>query len=343
MNCERRILCPPGTGADSPGTNYSSERPGRPEFPGRHYPTGPYTTYDVMGCLGLCRSYLSIEDANLCAQKQALQCKKGSKDSPTKDHTYQNTPQQCTEPNTGKTVIVPAGAFTADSQAEADAKALAEANKQQKNGDGNTGVVITPPGNPTNPPVIIVNDIPTPHGGTKPKPKPNPASQCKPCDDTVGVDTFVFADGAAAGQGFIHIASLPLKCGVWKLEVNGGPYPNDTPPASIAVGIYACDSTDIDLQTPLSWSEFENCPQPAWNVPCGTGESCYPNTTQKFGFTPGCCDKTSSDCAYLHCAQLPSGNYLMSIHFWYVCTVPTPPARAFTITGTWVGPLPTIP
>lgn len=126
--CPNRITCPP----DQPGTNYSSEGVDLLDYPSVVYienppPLGSNWTSD--GCIGICTSTVSQEDADLCALQQAVNC--------THDHTgtetFTNIAQECSSQcpdGSIFTFVVAAGRFSGASQAEADAAAFAYACAQ---------------------------------------------------------------------------------------------------------------------------------------------------------------------------------------------------------------------
>lgn len=345
-HCPRRVLCPPGTGTESPGFNYSSEHVDAPEFTSIYFPPVPgYGFYTA--CKGLCTSIISQQDADLCAQRLAALCiASGGGGGPAppgtpSKPTYGNTPQVCTEPGTGRIVFVPADVFIAESQAEANAMALAYANRAQKDPATPPGVTTVPP--PTTiTPTPGVNPIPGPVPQPPPHPPPAPpTSQCKPCDDTVGVDTFAIVGGVPVGTINQTWETAPLKCGSWKIEVTGGPFDPGATQAFISMGLFASDPA----RTPISWSDFFDCPQPAWISPCGSDVDCAAADIQKFGLTgalPSCCSMTEVTCKYAGCSQLEIGNFLAVMQIYYVCLTsnPSEPAKNFTVQGTWLGPLP---
>lgn len=331
--CPKRVLCPPGTGIESPGFNYSSEVVDAPEFFGVYFPPTVYGYYT--SCQGRCTSLISQLDADLCAQRQAVICQSsqghGPDDKPKP--TFGNTPQICTEPGTGRLVTVPANVFYAESQGEADAMALAFANRMQKDPGTPPGVTPIPPPTQNPQPPVVVTPIPRPTPQPPKKPTPPVGSHCKPCDDTVGVDTFVIAGGVPMGTQLQVWDTAPLKCGSWKIEVTGGPF------AVAAQSFITLDVLASDGST-LSWGSFFDCPQPAWVCPCGSDPDCAVQTTQQFGFYPGCCAQSDVTCSYATCAD---GNHLMIFRFSYVyggTADPTTPAKNFTVHGTWLGPIP---
>lgn len=342
--CPKHVFCPTGTGTDSPGVNYSAEHIDVPTFDGGpYYPTTPYGYHTA--CQGRCISLISQQDADLCALRQGTICynddHNGGGGGPNHDvpkELFGNDLQTCTIPGTGRLVVIPADVFLAESKAEANAQALSYINKLQINPDTPPGTTVIPDPNPTPTPgpVPIPGPIPTP---TVPKKKPKPplTSQCKPCDDTIGVDTFVIAGNIPPGTLTQAFESAPLKCGIWKFEVTGSIAAGQQ--CFISMGLVANDAG----RTPISWANFFDCPQPAWICPCGSGITCSPQTTQQFGFFPGCCDQTSVTCKYAGCSQQADGNFLMRVQVFYSCPFAdgTTPARNFTFTGTWLGPIPT--
>lgn len=332
--CVKHVDCPPGTGTESPGFNYSSETVDVPPFPSIYFPPTVYGYYT--SCQGRCTSQISQLDADLCAQRLATICLSNQNTGPSNKptQTFGNTPQICTEPGTGRLVTVPADVFYAGSQAEADAMALAFANKMQK--DPGTPPGVTPIPTPTtNPqPPVVISPIPRPTPQPPKKPTPPPTSHCKPCDDTVGVDTFVIAGGVPMGTQLQVWDTAPLKCGTWKIEVTGGGI-DISRQSFINLDILAADPP----RTSLSWGSFFDCPQPAWICPCGNDVDCVVQTTPQFGLFPGCCAQSEVTCAYAGCAP---GNYLMIMRITFICPFvePTTPAKNFTVTGTWLGPIP---
>lgn len=121
--CERHIDCPP----DSPVTNYSSEDLDLNLFFG--------IAYGANGCVGRCTSSISQADADLCAQRQLVECQ--NDDHPPDQPPpvlFPNDPQECTvgcpDGSNTFTYFVPAGAFLAQSAEEANAQALSYACQQ---------------------------------------------------------------------------------------------------------------------------------------------------------------------------------------------------------------------
>ncbi len=122
QTCQFRIDCD-----TSLLTNYSSE--GAEPFPpyyavvyphpqNGHPPDGEWSNE---GCLYLCVSYISQEEANLCALRQAVLCS-----NPPGEEIWYSAPATCTAPCPDGTVFyytVPAGMFIAKSYADALAQA----------------------------------------------------------------------------------------------------------------------------------------------------------------------------------------------------------------------------
>lgn len=297
--------------------------------------------------MGRCISHVSQQDADLCAQRNAVICMNNN-GGPGRDNgdtdkpkpTIGNDPQVCTEPNTGRTVIVPADVFFAETKEEANAIALSYANKLQLDGGQPPGLNIVPTPTTDGGPWIPPGPFPTP---TQPRKKPTPGpdpNRCEPCDDSAAIDTFVVAANLPAGVTYqVWESDRPLKCGEWKFEVTGGPYDPSEPPGFIVLDVVAGDPS----RSMLSWNAFMDCPQPYWQMPCGNGATCEPWDTGQFGLT-GCCDTTSVNCKFASCVTIGDGtNWLMVARVYYTCVVGegvVPPARNFTVTGTWLGPLP---
>lgn len=324
--CFRHVLCPPGTGTDTPGVNYSSEHVDVPEYNGYDYPVSDYGYYTA--CNGRCTSIVSQEEADLCAQRLSKIClnQTGGPGGGSKN-TYGNTPQVCTDPSQNRLVIVQAGTFSADSIEEANAQAVSYAIKQQHNPDLPTGVVITPPpggGGPFTPPSQIPIGVPPP---TRPPPPP-PASTCKPCDDTVAVGSFTL-DFDVPSDTQVMIQDSPiLKCGTWQFCINtisGGPlgYPADVSLTAIA----------NDPGETLQWA------QTMFNIPCGSDPGCSAADTPSFGFEY-CCGQTCSPSHFpAVCEETsPTVGFLTKIRAYYTATEEFLPPRHFTITGTLIAP-----
>lgn len=340
--CPKRVLCPTGTGSDSPGVNYSSEHIDVPEYSGVYYPPTPYGYFTA--CEGRCMSLVSQQDADLCAQRLAKICLNeaiGGGPGNLPKQTYGNTPQICTEPNTGRLVVVPADVFLADSVAEANAMALSYANKAQKKPSTPLGPSTVPP--PTTPsPGIGINTIPTPQVPHPPPTPPPPASQCKPCDDTGAVSTFSLVCHVPADTQLRTFESPPLKCGQWRFEVvTNDPGSVDDGESFITAQLVAGDP----LRTPVDWSSLEDCPQMAWINPCSPGACTDPRTTLQWGFYPGCCTQTSVDCKYAECQTLEDGSHWMPLlQVTYISMLYTGnSSKQFTVNGTLLAPLPPSP
>lgn len=140
--CPDREICP---GTDFPLSNFSSEAPDLLTFDFVSYPVfdpnnpiggtdtpGPWPVWIANGCASLCNSFLSLEDALLCAQRLAFICAHSPPAGPVPTFFF-STPAFCSLPcPDGSTFTwrVPAGAFVDLSQAAADAKALAYACDQ---------------------------------------------------------------------------------------------------------------------------------------------------------------------------------------------------------------------
>lgn len=340
--CPRRILCPPGTGTDSPGTNYSSEHVDVPEYPGVYYPPDAgYNTYSA--CRGLCISTVSQEDADLCAARQAALCIGQA----TGKSTYGNTVQTCAEPGTGRTVIVPAYVFLAGSVAEANAQALSYATKLQLGTTIPPGLHIVPPavtppsgGTGTTPP----NVIPTPGPVPRPRPPTPPTSHCKPCDDTVGVSSFSQVCDVPAGVLILSWESPPLRCGQWLFSLvtnDGGSI--DDPQATVTLVLVVNDPS----RTYVDWGTLVACEQMAYTNPCASGPLCDVVDTAAFGKAWNqCCSDTIYDCKWIECQTMPDGHhYLCRLQINYACVggPEVPFAKKFTVNGTLINPLPSTP
>lgn len=332
--CPRHVLCPPGTGTDSPGVNYSSEHVDVPEFRGIYWPPTPYGFYTA--CQGRCISTVSQLDANLCAQRLAKIClNQVTNGKPT----YGNTLQICNMPSTGRTVIIPADTYLADSVAEANAMALSAANEQQQDPTTPPGVTIDPPpggggSNEPTPPNVIPVPVPVPK---KPTPPP-PASQCKPCDDTSAVASFTLVCSVDPSIQLKTWESPLLKCGQWDFNIltnDGGPA--GSPAWFVVAQLVANDST----RTPVDWGSLTDCPQMAWRCPCASGD-CSAYDTQQLAFFPFCCGVTNTNCKYAECQNLPDGgHYMTRLQVIYSCGDDFSPAKQFTVQGTWIAPVPT--
>lgn len=129
--CPNKIDCP---GSDFPITNYSSEGPEQvPKFPSIQFPD----RWDKMGCLSLCVSEISQNDADLCALAQEAACTPDPPPDPPRE--FCNTAQTCSCVLQGGAEFfytTPAGTFCAETQEAADAQAKAYACS-------NCGVVTT--------------------------------------------------------------------------------------------------------------------------------------------------------------------------------------------------------
>lgn len=336
--CPRRVLCPPGTGTDRPGTNYSSEHIDVPEYYSPYYPDHPYNYYSA--CQGRCVSLVSQEDANLCAARNAAICIAQSKGKPT----YGNTAQTCTGPNNGNLVVVPPDVFLAGSVAEANAQALSYANKLQQPGVLPPGPphIVPPPGSGGGGPPTPPNVIPVPAPVPRPRPPPPPASQCKPCDDTSAVTAFskVFdISDYDPGQTYF---SPPLKCGRWKFSIDTNA---PLPPGSQGNVVATLVANDPG-HTFLDYSSLPDCPLPmAWTAPCGSPPACDPLNTGQYALTSSfCCGDNEVDCKYAECQTIAGQHYLVAVYVQFAFTFPEfGLAHQFTFKGQWLGPLPTPP
>jgi hypothetical protein len=335
--CPKRILCPTGTGTDSPGTNYTSEHVDVPEFFGTYYPpTSPYGYYTA--CQGRCMSLISQEDADLCAIRQATICS-SQVTNPGKP-TFSNTPQICTIQGTGRMVIVPAGVFIASSQEEANSRALSYANNQQVNPDVPPGVHTVPPPTTTTttPPTGIVPIvIPVPTVPKRPPPLPPPTSHCLPCDDSTAVASFSAVCDVPPSTVARAWESPVLKCGQWRFSVttdDGGP------PGSPQWFVTMALAADDPARTLVDWGSLVDCPQMAFICPCGADPDCTPQNSQSLGFFPGCCSVTSVDCKYAECQTIAGEHYMVRLQIYYSCMDEFSPTKKFTVNGTWLGPVP---
>lgn len=125
MTCDKRIDCDTNL-----LTNYSSEgaEPYPPFYAVVYPPPNPPPMdqeFSMAGCLFLCKSYISQEDANNCALRQSILCT-----TPPGEEIWYSAPASCTAtcPDGGEfTYTVPAGMFIAKTFAEALAQAQAYA------------------------------------------------------------------------------------------------------------------------------------------------------------------------------------------------------------------------
>lgn len=126
MPCPRVVPCLP----EGPGTNYSSEAPDLLDYPKvTNWQEDPPVdaSWTADSCVGVCTSVVSQEDADLCAQRAALECVRTSEGQPP---PIGNAPQTCTVacPEGGFfSATVAGGLFTAATQALADAQAASYA------------------------------------------------------------------------------------------------------------------------------------------------------------------------------------------------------------------------
>lgn len=340
--CPKHILCPTGTGSQSPGTNYSSENLDDPPYSGIYFPPTDYGTYTA--CHGLCVSNISQANADLCAQQQGKICQNdnGGTAGPGNDggkQTFKNTAQLCTMQSTGRQVLVPDGLFSGDSQAEANAMALAYANKLQQDPSTPPGpnVVPEPPTTPNNP----VNTIPTPEPQPHPKPPTPPSNECKPCDDSGAVSSFSVVCDVPVGSSVLYFESPKLKCGAWNFQVET----NDAgDPADPSCHIVASLAASDPVRTPIDSGSLEDCPQMSWDMPCSPGDCSAPKTVEQMGFYPGCCSQDNSNCKYIRCQTLNDGTHWMPLlRIWFVndLNLPNFQAKKFTVKGVQTEALPT--
>lgn len=131
MPCPRRIDCPP----DEPNSNYSAEGIDRLDFIGIVFPPEPPWPIDrvwtAYGCIGVYTSYISQEDADLGALRQAILCPPPGDNPP--EPVFYTSEQRCSvtcPDGTLFTYVVPAGMFVGQSQAEVDAQAYSYACQQ---------------------------------------------------------------------------------------------------------------------------------------------------------------------------------------------------------------------
>src|SRR5512138_1306097 len=125
INCE---------GSDWPITNYSAEgAEASPPWFSVVYPPIDYPPLDkewsMPGCLYVCISYISQQEADLCALRQAILCQNG----PPGDDVWYSAPATCTATCPDGTVFyytVPAGMFIGRTYADALAQAQAYACEQ---------------------------------------------------------------------------------------------------------------------------------------------------------------------------------------------------------------------
>lgn len=335
--CPKHVLCPEGTGTESPGVNYSSETIDIPEFRGRYYPPSPYGFYTA--CLGRCVSLVSQLDADLCAQRLGQICLNhngvgpGSPNNTTPPKpVYCNTVQLCNSPNTGRLVVVPADVICAESQAEANAEALSLANILQKDPATPLGPSTVPGPTPSKPPINVGVPRPTPQ-----PPKPPPASQCKPCDDTGAVGSFSVVCNIPPDTEVLYFESPPLKCGRWRFSVaTNNPGGGGDTASFIVLAITASDPART-----LATQGLVDCPNNmSWKNPCSPGDCTGAPIVLQWGYL-FCCSDTSIECGYAVCQQLDSGNWMPMARWFYDAPFPIGnSAKQFTMNGVWLGPVP---
>lgn len=128
MPCEFKADCPPEL-----LTNYTAEGAEPfPPFPSiviDHFVPPPPDTFQAPGCVGLCFSFISQEDADLCALRQAILCT----EPPGGGGGDFSAPAQCSvscPDGTIFTYFVPYGVFFASSVAQANEQAMEYACQQ---------------------------------------------------------------------------------------------------------------------------------------------------------------------------------------------------------------------
>jgi hypothetical protein len=129
------VRCPDGLDPDQPFVNLSAEGPDANRFIGKNWNWDPPPlgeNWYASGCLGLCVSDVSQEEANLCAMRQAMECISVPRDNGGGDgdtgprQLFGNTPQSCTficPDGTPSTFVTPAGTFLDFNLATANAQA----------------------------------------------------------------------------------------------------------------------------------------------------------------------------------------------------------------------------
>jgi hypothetical protein len=139
--CPIAVTCPgpePGLEGDSPVANYTAEIPDTVEFDAFVWPifngnntltgtstTGNFPPWLAAGCEGLCVSFLSFDDAQLCAQRQSYICAHTPPTGPPSTFSF-SAPTSCSYlcPDGSLFVFnVGAGAFVNLDQATANAMA----------------------------------------------------------------------------------------------------------------------------------------------------------------------------------------------------------------------------
>lgn len=350
--CFRHVDCPTGTGSASDGFNYSSEYIEVKSYPAISYPDSPYGYYT--SCQGRCLSLVSQQDADLCAQRLAKICQNdggltagggggGSGSSEPTLPTYGNDQQICTITGTGRTVVVPADVFIANSKAEANAQALSYANNQQQQPTTPPGVTIAPgpdtPKLPVNPPNVIPHTPPP-----QPPPPPPPTSQCKPCDDTSAVFAFTLVIDVPADEDTVTVYSPLLKCGKWRFTLTTDDPGGIGGEAGIVGYLVAGDPAHTEVPP----GSLELCDQLTWVMPCSPDpcpdDPFPPATVDQMALEPGCCNTISTECGYIDCQTLDDGSHWMTrLAVQYATADPITSARKFTMTGTWLGPKPPTP
>ena len=124
-----------------PTSNYSSEQPDSPVFYGQFTQPPTRGSFFAPACFGTCESVISQSDADLCAQRAAVEC---SLDGAPSDGNplwslsrskFGNTTQECDAEcgdGNGITVVEPPGTVVSFTQADADARAHGLACKRAK-------------------------------------------------------------------------------------------------------------------------------------------------------------------------------------------------------------------
>lgn len=134
---------------DSPIRNISAEDPDVdkwlgviPEWPDQPITGDPFNIYFSWGCLGICYSIISQEDADLCASNQAIECVADAPGGTTPANPgnprglFASTEQTCAIPCSGggtfSFTLAAGGVLSPYSQADANARAAALACKLGK-------------------------------------------------------------------------------------------------------------------------------------------------------------------------------------------------------------------
>lgn len=139
--CAIAITCPgnpPGLNGDSPVSNYTAELPDTLDYEGFVYPifdnnntiggtttTGNFPPWIAAGCQSTCFSFLSFDDAQACAARQAFICAHTPPTGPAPTFFFnaqQSCPFTCPDGTVYVYTVLP-GYFVALSQTEADSLA----------------------------------------------------------------------------------------------------------------------------------------------------------------------------------------------------------------------------